>query len=105
MKDLRDWEITDGADDYRLRVYTYKRWSRFVCSLTEIIMTILCHPCCGKGIGRIETIEVFAIRLLNKAYAYEYKDEVVVLDLTVSEDEAFTADPKSMELRDDLRYN
>ena len=105
MSDLRDWEITYGADDYRLRVYTYTRWSRFVCSFTEVIMTILGHPCCGRGIGRIETIEVLAYKLLSKAHAYEYKDEVVVLDLTVSEDEAFTADPKSMELRDDLRYS
>ncbi len=106
MSDLRDWEITYGAnDDYRLRVYTYKRWSRFVRSFTERTMGVLGHPCCGRGLGKSEAIEVFCYKLLNKAYAYEHKNEVVVLDLTVSEDEAFTADPKSMELRNDLRYS
>lgn len=105
MSNSRDWEITYGADDYRLRVYTYKKWPRFVRSLTERIMGILGHPCCGKGLGKSETIEVFCYKLLNRAYEYEYKNEVVVLDLTVSEDEAFTADPKSMELRDGLRFS
>ena len=105
MSDLRDWEITYGVDDYRLRVYTYTRRSRFVCFVTERIMGILGHPCCGKGLGKSQTIEVFCYKLMNRAYAYEYKHEVTVLDLTVSEDEAFIADPKSMELRNDLRYN
>jgi hypothetical protein len=105
MSDLRDWEITYGADDYRLRVYTYKRWPRFVAAFTDRTMAILGHPCCGRGIGKVEAIGASSNRLLSKAHSYEYTHEVLVLDLTVSEDEAFMADPRTMELRNDLRYD
>lgn len=103
MNPPRDWYITHGANDYRLRVFTYKRRSRFIRALTERTMAIIGHPCCGRGLGKIDAIGAFANKLLTKAYAYEHKHETVVLDLTVTEDEAFTADPRSMELMNDLR--
>jgi len=103
MNAPRDWCITHGTDDYRLRVFTYKRRSRFVRAFTERTMAILGHPCCGRGLGKNDTIGAFANKLLTKAYTYEHNHETVVLDLTVTEDEAFTADPRSLELMNDLR--
>ena len=103
MNAPRDWCITHGTDDYRLRVFTYKRRSRFVRAFTERTMAILGHPCCGMGLGKNDIIGAFANKMLTKAYAYEHSHEIVVLDLTVTEDEAFTADPLSLELMNDLR--
>jgi hypothetical protein len=99
----RDWCITHGEDDYRLRVFTYKRRSRLTRILTEKTMSILGHPCCGNLLGKIDIIGALCNKLLTKAYAYEHGHEVVVLDLTVTEDEAFTADPLTLELTNELR--
>lgn len=103
MTEARYWYITHGADDYRLMVFTYKRRSRITRIITERIMAILGHPCCGSGIGKIEAIGTFANNLLVKAFSYEHSHEKVVLDLTVTKDEAFTADPSSVELMNELR--
>lgn len=103
MNTPRDWCITHGADDYRLRVFTYKRRSRFIRMFTERTMAILGHPCCGNGLGKIDAIGALCNGLLTKVFSYEHSHEVVVLDLTVTEDEAFTADPRTLDLMNELR--
>jgi hypothetical protein len=65
-------------------------------------MAMLGHPCCGNGIGKIDAVAAFTNNLLVKAFSYEYSHEKVVLDLTVTKDEAFTADPSSVRLMNEL---
>lgn len=88
---IRRYYLTYGQDGFALRVADQHVVQQMCEAVVETTLTLLGHPCCGRGLGRWEPISDLAFRLLN--LPYRFLPDRVVTHLPVSDEHAEVLDP------------
>ena len=84
----RVYWVTHGRDGATLRVVDRRLVRHLVEGAVEGVMAAVGHPCCGRGLGRLDVISWAAHSLLCGALNWAARGERVVARIRLSDEEA-----------------
>jgi hypothetical protein len=88
---VRRYSLSASAGGFALRVSDHVRWRLWTSCVVESALSLVGHPCCGRGVVRIRGVDVVAHRLLNTALRFDRDIEIIGLPLTLDQARALDA--------------
>lgn len=87
----RRYHVVHSSSGFRLSVMDHSRLALFLESVIEHILSLAGHPCCGRGIGKLDIVNALAFRLLNFPTRFPVH-QVVCLPLPVEQARILASD-------------
>jgi hypothetical protein len=85
---IRRARVWHGRDGYKLAISDSAWWALAISVTYDRLMDVLGHPCCGRGIGRLDPAGALAWKLLQSTANIDWDHTSRLAELPVDEDVA-----------------
>lgn len=83
----RELMVTSSKNGYGITREDFVYWRWYVGESVEVFLSVVGHPCCWRGIGKIPPLGWLSYKLLNWAEGVRHKNRVTVGSIPITEQE------------------
>ena len=85
---MRTTHVTHGHAGFTLIIEDTPFWALALASSIDQVLAWAGHPCCGRGLGRIDPICGWAYSLLNWGYGVSFRHTTIRLEMPLTAQQA-----------------